>query len=186
MKKIMILAAVVCAAVATQAASFNWKTSATGKVYEAGTTTLLGSATAYLFNADTLAQADLFTALVAGSDIATLGSLDSASVSAGAIAAKTSVADYISIEAAAGTTVKTYMAIVSGDDFFISNLATVSAKDVGVVTISFNVKTASQAASMDSSAGYAGAGWYQTVPEPTSGLLLLLGMAGLALKRKQA
>lgn len=31
-----------------------------------------------------------------------------------------------------------------------------------------------------------GAGWYAPVPEPTSGLLLLLGMAGLALRRKQA
>ena len=30
-----------------------------------------------------------------------------------------------------------------------------------------------------------GAGWY-AAPEPTSGLLLLLGMAGLALKRKRA
>ena len=32
------------------------------------------------------------------------------------------------------------------------------------------------------------AGWYQTaaVPEPTSGLLVLLGLAGLALKRKRA
>ena len=29
-------------------------------------------------------------------------------------------------------------------------------------------------------------GWYSAVPEPTSGLLLLLGMAGLALKRKRA
>lgn len=32
----------------------------------------------------------------------------------------------------------------------------------------------------------ASAGNWQTVPEPTSGLLLLLGMAGLALKRKRA
>ena len=33
------------------------------------------------------------------------------------------------------------------------------------------------------SAGYTGAGWYTAVPEPTSGLLMLLGMAGLALRR---
>ena len=34
-------------------------------------------------------------------------------------------------------------------------------------------------------ATYSGAGWY-AVPEPTSGLLLLIGVAGLALKRKRA
>jgi len=32
----------------------------------------------------------------------------------------------------------------------------------------------------------AGSGWVAVVPEPTSGLLLLLGVAGLALKRKRA
>ena len=34
--------------------------------------------------------------------------------------------------------------------------------------------------------GYAGAGYWSSVPEPTSGLLLLLGVAGLALRRRRA
>ena len=37
-----------------------------------------------------------------------------------------------------------------------------------------------------SSAKSVGNDWYAVAPEPTSGLLLLLGMAGLALKRKRA
>ena len=41
---------------------------------------------------------------------------------------------------------------------------------------------------MENSTAFSGADWstIQSVPEPTSGLLLLLGMAGLALRRKQA
>ena len=35
--------------------------------------------------------------------------------------------------------------------------------------------------------GFVNAGWYTaSVPEPTSGLLLLLGVAGMALRRRRA
>ena len=45
----------------------------------------------------------------------------------------------------------------------------------------------SSADAMSASGGYQGDGWYYpNVPEPTSGLLMLLGVAGLALKRKRA
>ena len=45
--------------------------------------------------------------------------------------------------------------------------------------------TTSSTAAMSASS-FNGAGWYTAVPEPTSGLLMLLGVAGLALKRKRA
>lgn len=52
----------------------------------------------------------------------------------------------------------------------------------------FNAAGTSGAAAMSASGGWQGAGWYtaSNVPEPTSGLLMLLGVAGLALKRKRA
>ena len=47
---------------------------------------------------------------------------------------------------------------------------------------------ATAAGIFDASNGFSSAGWYSAAvaPEPTSGLLLLFGMAGLALRRKQA
>lgn len=179
MKKLMIIAAIVCAAFASQAAAFVWKTSTTGKMYGAGgTSTYTG--TAYIFaDAGTTTQAAIFAMLAAGSDITDLA-LDSSSVSAGAISAKTATPfEY-------DGNINAYVAIIDGDNFFIGPDVAAAAKDVGSAQVQFNLKTSSQLAIKDVDGGFQGAGWYQSVPEPTSGLLLLLGMAGLALKRKQA
>ena len=85
MKKLLIIA-VAMAAVAANAATFNWKTTSTGKIYEAGTTTLLGSATAYLFDAGTVSQAAVLTAFADGKALSTLGYADTTSVASSAIA----------------------------------------------------------------------------------------------------
>ena len=70
---------------------------------------------------------------------------------------------------------------------YISDLIEANYTAVGTGTVNFGSQNAySSVGFKDASAGYAGAGWYGAVPEPTSGLLMLLGMAGLALKRKRA
>ena len=76
---------------------------------------------------------------------------------------------------------------IGDDDYlFISDSLTKARQADGKnVKVTFNLLDDSKAAAMQASGGYAGAGWY-AVPEPTSGLLMLLGMAGLALKRKRA
>ena len=173
--------AIVCAAVSANAAAFSWKTSATGKVYEAGTSTLLATATAYLFDSATVTQASLVSALDAGTlNLAGLSSVSSASVASGAIA--TTSFNY----GVAGGDYNLYFALLVDDQLFISEAVSAPGLESGTKALSLNAKTASQAAAMESSSGYSTAGWYQSVPEPTSGLLLLLGMAGLALKRKHA
>ena len=172
------------AAVAANAATFNWKTSTTGKIYEAGTTTLLGSATAYLFDAGKVGQAAVLAAFDAGTDISTLAYADTTTVASGVINKTFDVpAGYAEGDAFAG-----YFALVVDDSIYIAPTVSVETPATGNKIMTFNAKTSSQAAALDISGGYTGAGWYQTaaVPEPTSGLLMLLGMAGLALRRRRA
>ena len=57
--------------------------------------------------------------------------------------------------------------------FIVSDVVTKTIGSSGNMTYDFSDSVASQGA-------------WQAVPEPTSGLLLLLGVAGLALRRKQA
>ena len=75
MKKLMIAAAIVCAAVASQASSFDWKTTMSGKLYnENSTDTYTG--TAYLFDYATISQSDILAAWAAGT-LSTSGALGS-------------------------------------------------------------------------------------------------------------
>ena len=155
MKKLLILAAVIVAGVAANAASFKW---AGANVYGPdGTTKFTG--TAYLY-CDAL-----------GAD-----ALSSAAVTSGAIASTTfSVAS-----AVADTTYDFYYVITTeykgSEVSFTSATKPATASDTGTPNIAFgNQQSATQAA-----------GAWAAVPEPTSGLLMLLGMAGLALRRRRA
>ena len=185
MKKLLIALAAVAVAAGAQAASFSWKTSATGKVYNPGTTDLLASATAYLFDSTDVTQGSLVTAFAAGGlDLTSKTSLSNKAIATGAIGSttfsdSTAVGDYLNAYFA------TIITVDSKDYLFISDVVSAQGVEGKTAAMQFNAKTASQAAALDAKSGYSAAGWY-AVPEPTSGLLMLLGMAGLALKRKRA
>ena len=184
----MIAAVAFAVAACAHAAAFSWSTSMSGKIYEPETETLLASGTAYLFEVMTVTQSSLVSEFAAGTlDLSSKSSLSSKAISSGGIASTsfsdgTAVGDYLNSYFAAVVT-------ISGDDYlFISDAASTLAVEGKTSKISFNAKTASQAAAFDAAGGYSAGGWYTTaaVPEPTSGLLMLLGMAGLALRRRRA
>lgn len=201
MKKLLILAGVAMTAVATQAAAYTWQ-SKTNYTYLPETTTK-AAGTAYLFNAGTYSQSALLTALrgrevgVSASDALTALAIASAvnyvdsafvggTMTGGQIAASAGF-DYDGVEE--GGTWNGYFAMIVDDNVYIStqqNGIMASALAAGTAVKFGSQATTSKAAVFGETVSYGGAGWYSTAPEPTSGLLMLLGMAALALKRKRA
>ena len=191
MKKLIVVLGAVALAAVAQASSFSWKTATGQYVYQAGTSTKAGSVTAYLFNADVVSRDALVAAFVdAGKGLTDFTSLSSKATStAGAITSTSFTATPSGTE----TELTAYFAIISGDDIFVSQEVTGAYQATANTQLSFSPTTASKAAAVEWTTGSTSVatagGWYTAaaaVPEPTSGILLLLGMAGLALKRKRA
>ena len=193
MKKLMIALAVAAVAAIGNAASVYW---GAGTVLEPGGATANKSVTGYLF----VLTADQYSALNTAYGTA-------AGASAGEKMANTvwnAYGDKLGDAYASGTTSKkgaltltddskdygtgnaAYAAIIytygTGDDLkYIGNIATAS------VESAMDVEMSEMANHLFGDTSAAATAWTAAaVPEPTSGLLLLLGMAGLALKRKRA
>ena len=186
MKKLIIMVALVAAAVSANAASYVWGASA-GRLFDGQ-----GTATAnryagdgYLFAAGTVSQSAIVAALLDGTLSTTLGTALSQNTFANGRASDDS-------EAFTATSLANAYFVVTGKDadgndgVYISDYATIENSDVGNSYVTFGSQNAYSSSFKDATAGYKGAGWYSAAPEPTSGLLLLLGMAGLALRRRRA
>ncbi len=155
------MAAVIVAGVAANAASFKWTAA---NIYSpTDSTAKLSGATATLYAYLSSADASAATS-VATTTTTTAGAINYT---------------FSNDSLTGGNDYNFYFVIESGDYTFTSaTLENVAAQATSTKTVGFgNLTTASTT----------GGGWTTAaVPEPTSGLLMLLGMAGLALRRRRA
>ena len=189
MKKLIVAMAVAMAAVLTQAATVSWGVS--GLLGSDGKAMTSGAGYVFCTKGDKATTVDAVTAALSGKSAAEVKSyLESNSlmalkgdISDGGISV--SGVDLASSGVPAGTTAVKIFAVIVDDDSFGDDTHYV------VTTASGNVKTPAATTTnianfnISNSATLNPSNW-TAAPEPTSGLLLLLGIAGLALKRKRA
>ena len=187
MKKLIIVLAAVAMAAGVQAAAWSW--SSTSAAVTPGGSDPLANTAIYLFTgyanstAANTAKGNLLASLREGNAIS--GYSQSATLNASGMLDS---AEFTGPEG------KQYaFAVILADDaagnsyMFQSANKNATGLDVGEAALAFDISSTTL---KDIDATGTGAGWYMTkaaaIPEPTSGLLLLLGMAGLALKRRRA
>jgi len=190
MKKLMIMLGVVVCTIGVQAATVNWNLTGVNN----GGSGVNGYA--YVFNNKTgsfktpealkteLAKYTTAAAMQAFLDANSLTALNSA-VSGGAVTVTgVDLATSGLPEATSGTRIFAVVfdsATITDDSKYY-----VTTTSGGVKTPAASTSNAAAFSIASQASATAAAGAWTAVPEPTSGLLLLLGMAGLALKRKRA
>ena len=181
MKKMMIALAAVAMAAAVQAASVSWSTVA---MYNAEGSKIADKGTVYVYLLD---SADAYGKLTDiwgtyGADVMAGGTGAAASKTTGKFTHKASNI-YAPETASPNTTY--YAAIIAtygtGDNMkYYAEKASVTTGEDGEGAFTMG------GGKLDTAAAAATAWQSAAVPEPTSGLLMLVGLAGLALRRRRA
>ena len=186
MKKLMIALAIAAIAAIGNAASVNW---GSGTVLEPGGSTSKKTVTGYLFVLNSTTYNTLLSTWDngTGEDLSKLIAATYAESLSSAYASKTTTnagkanltddsQDYSSKTAYAAIL---YTYTSGTDTYYMGNIGTVTVEGT------LDVDAVNMASFIGGGSSGTATAW-AAVPEPTSGLLLLLGVAGLALKRKRA
>ena len=173
MKKLIMMLGAVLVGFMAQAATCAWSGLNVSKNGSAAATDY----TIYLIDSSVLTSDALRTALAGGDTSALTGSAVVHTTNGLAAGANVRWNAAGWGDFAAGTEYSFYSVILNGalDDataFMITDIVTKTAPATGALNMGFGLQASNT--------------WTETVPEPTTGLLPLLGMAGLALRRKQA
>ena len=174
MKKMLIAAALICAATLSHAAALNWKLT---NIESSPDVTATAGWMAYWMDASTY---DAFSALDADKVAAYVTSnadYSKAMTVRNGVGTVNSTNGSWSYVEGAPETVAGYMVIFNN----------ATAADATHYAFTEKVSTTVPAAgNMSVAVNFANSSGWQAVPEPTSGLLMIVGLAGLALRRRRA